>query len=139
MDREWEHGSSEKNSLHSRDNPFFIITRNEIFQESWCSNVPILLHHSIHPSGNNFRILFFFFNLTKLPWWLIQQRICLQCGRPRFNPWVRKMLWRREWLLTSVFLSGEFHGQRSLAGCSPWGHKESNMTAQLSLSHTFLI
>ena len=82
---------------------------------------------------------FFFFNLTKLPWWLIQQRICLQCGRPRFCPWVRKMLWRREWLLTSVFLSGEFHGQRSLPGCSPWGHKESNMTAQLSLSHTFLI
>ena len=32
--------------------------------------------------------------------------------------------WRKEWLLTLVFLSGEFHGQRSLVGYSPWGHKE---------------
>ena len=37
---------------------------------------------------------------------------------------VEKILWRREWLPTSVFLPGEFHGQRSLAGYSPWGHKE---------------
>ena len=40
-------------------------------------------------------------------------------GRPGFDPWVRKTPWRREWLLTPVFLSGEFHAQRSLAGCSP--------------------
>ena len=30
--------------------------------------------------------------------------------------------WRREWLPTPVFLSGELHGQRTLVGCSPWGH-----------------
>ena len=37
--------------------------------------------------------------------------------------------WRREWLLNSpVFLPGEFHGQRSLAGDSPQGHKMSDMT-----------
>ena len=41
---------------------------------------------------------------------------------------VRKMPWRREWLSTPVFLPGEFHGQRSLAGHSPWGHKESDTT-----------
>ena len=34
---------------------------------------------------------------------------------------------------TPIFLSGEFHGQRSLAGYSPWGRKESDMTEQLSL------
>ena len=33
-----------------------------------------------------------------------------------FDPWVGKILWRREWLPTTVFLPGEFHGQRSLAG-----------------------
>ena len=33
-----------------------------------------------------------------------------------------------EWLSTPVFLPGEFHGQRSLAGCSPGGHKELDMT-----------
>jgi len=40
--------------------------------------------------------------------------------RPRFDPWVRKISWRSEWLPTPVFLPGEFHGQRSLAGYSPW-------------------
>ena len=34
-----------------------------------------------------------------------------------------------------VFLPGKFHGQRSLAGYSPWGHKESDMTEYLTLSH----
>ena len=43
-------------------------------------------------------------------------RICLQCRRPGFDPWVRKIPWRREWLPTPVFLPEEFHGQRSLEG-----------------------
>ena len=42
-----------------------------------------------------------------------------------------------EWLLTPVFLPGEFHGQRSLVGYSPWGHKESDTTGQLTLSLEF--
>ena len=42
-----------------------------------------------------------------------------------------------EWLPTPVFLTREFHGQRSLVGCSPWGYKESNMTEQLTLSLLF--
>jgi len=37
------------------------------------------------------------------------------------HPLIRKILWIREWLPTPVFLVGEFHGQRSLAGYSPWG------------------
>ena len=32
---------------------------------------------------------------------------CLQCGRPEFDPWVRKIPWRREWLPTPVFWPGE--------------------------------
>ena len=43
----------------------------------------------------------------------------------------------REWLPTAVFLHGEFYGQRSLAGYSPWGHKESNKTERLTLSLHF--
>ena len=69
-----------------------------------------------------------------LVWWLRQLRICLQCRRPRFDPWVRKIPWRREWQSPPVFLDGEFHGQRSLVGYSPWGHKQSGMTEQLSLT-----
>ena len=45
-----------------------------------------------------------------LPWWLRHWRICLQCQRPGFNPWVRKIPWRREWKPIPVSLLGE----------SPW-------------------
>ena len=33
-------------------------------------------------------------------------------GKPGFNPWVRKIPWRREWQPTPIFLPGEFHGQK---------------------------
>ena len=46
--------------------------------------------------------------------------------RPGFDPGVGKILWRRAWQPTPVFLLGESHGQRSLAGYSPWGLKESD-------------
>ena len=56
----------------------------------------------------------------------------MKCGRLGFNPWVGKTPWRKEWQPTPVFLLGEFHEQKSLEGYSPWGHKESDMTEQLS-------
>ena len=59
----------------------------------------------------------------------------LQRGRPGFSPWVGKILWRRKWQPTPVFLPGKSHGQRSLAGCSPWGHKESDRTERLTHTH----
>ena len=43
------------------------------------------------------------------------KKICLQCGRPRFDPWVGKIPLRRKWQPTPVFLPGKSHGQRSLA------------------------
>ena len=43
---------------------------------------------------------------------------CRRHERHEFNPWVRK-IWRRAWQPTPGFLSGEFHGQRSLQGYSP--------------------
>ena len=48
--------------------------------------------------------------------------------KQRFNPRVGKIPWRRTWHPTPVFLPGESHGQRSLVGYSPWGHKELDMT-----------
>ena len=56
----------------------------------------------------------------------------MQCGRPVFDPWVRKITWRRAWLPTPVFLPGEFHGQRSLADYSPRGPKELDTTEPLT-------
>ena len=44
--------------------------------------------------------------------------------RHRFDTWVGKILWRRKWPCTPVFLPGESHGQRSLPGYSPKGCKE---------------
>ena len=51
---------------------------------------------------------------VRLPWWLRQHSVCLQCGRPGFDPWVRKILWRRKWQPTPVPLPGKSHGRRSL-------------------------
>ena len=47
--------------------------------------------------------------------------------RQGFDPWVGKIPWRRAWQPTPVFLPGESHRQRSLAGCSPWGCTKSDI------------
>ena len=57
--------------------------------------------------------------------------------RPRFNPWVRNILWRRDQLPIPVFSPGEFHGQRSLAGYTPSVRKEMDRTESLTLSLFF--
>ena len=57
------------------------------------------------------------------------------CRRCRFDSWVGKIPWSRKWQPTPVFLPGKFHGQRSLAGYSLWGHKESDM-AECTHTHT---
>ena len=61
---------------------------------------------------------------------LIAQLIkkCLQCKKPRFDSWVRKILQRRDRLPTPVFWSGEFHGLYT-----PWGSQESDMIERFSL------
>ena len=51
-----------------------------------------------------------------------------------FHLWVRKIPWRRPQQLTPVFLLGKSHGQRSQAGYTQQGHKESDTTEQLFLS-----
>ena len=50
---------------------------------------------------------------------------CRKGKRCRFDPWVGKIPWRQP---TPVFMPEESHGQRSLVGYSPWGHKELDMT-----------
>ena len=66
-----------------------------------------------------------------LPRWRSSKESAYQCRthrRCRFDPWVRKIPWRRKWQPTSVFLHGKSQGQRSLVGYSSWGHKESDTT-----------
>ena len=64
----------------------------------------------------------FVLNNLELPWWLSGKKLACQCRRHRFNPWVRRIPWRRKRQPTPV-LPGKSRGQRNLAGYSPWGHK----------------
>ena len=57
--------------------------------------------------------------------------------RPGFNPWVRKIFWRRKWQPTPVLLPGKCHGRRSLVGCSPWGCQELDTTERLHFHFHF--
>ena len=76
--------------------------------------------------------------LWGLPWWLRWSSVCLEWGRPRFDPWVGKIPWRRKWEPTPVLSPGKFHRLRSLVGYSPWGRKESDTTEQLHFTlHAF--
>ena len=52
----------------------------------------------------------------------------LPARRQGFDPWVRKIPWRRRWQPTPIFLSGKSHGQRRLAGYGPWACKELDTT-----------
>ena len=120
-------------------------TTTEPIYSNECSECPQLIPDAVKQNKYFFkersiRSIWRYFNLllilllSRLPWWFRWLRICLQCKRPGFNPWVRKIPWRREWLPTPVFLAGESHGQRSLVGYTPWGGKESNRTERLTFS-----
>ena len=58
--------------------------------------------------------------------------------RCRFDSWIGSIPWGRTWQPTPVFLPGESHAQRSLAGNSPWGHTESDMTEVTYHAHRHL-
>ena len=58
-----------------------------------------------------------------LPRWLRGKESACQGRKYRFNPWLRKIPWRRQWQPSPVFLLEKSHGQRSLAGYSPCGRK----------------
>ena len=70
-----------------------------------------------------------------LPRWLSGKESLCRYRRRRFDPWVGKIPWRREWQPTPVFLLGKLHGQRSQVGYSPWDHKGSDMAEWLSSTH----
>ena len=63
---------------------------------------------------------------TECSWWLSGKESTCQCRKRKrlgFDPWVRKIPWRRKWQPISVFLPGKSHGQRNLVGYSPWDCK----------------
>ena len=58
-----------------------------------------------------------------LPRWLRGKDSTCQCRRRGFDPWFRKIPWRRKWQPAPVFLPGTSHGQRSLVGFGPQGRR----------------
>ena len=52
---------------------------------------------------------------------MVKNLPAMQETHPRFDPWVRKIPWRREWQLTPVFLPTAFHGQMSLVSYTVHG------------------
>ena len=59
------------------------------------------------------------------------KELACQCRRHKkcgFDPWVKKIPWGRKGQPTTAFLPGESYGQIGLAGCSPWGPKELDIT-----------
>ena len=88
------------------------------------------------PSIEEFKKNMWYTHTMKYYWaiarWLSGKEQAWQCRRQKrhkwyqrdgFNSWVRKIPWRRKWRPTPVFLLGKSHGQKSLMGYSPRGHK----------------
>ena len=93
---------------------------NNIFRSFFWSIQPLILSY------------FYFLCFPEFPGHSDGKESACKAEDPGSNPRVKKIPWRRKWKPTPIFLPGEFHGQRSLVGYSPWGHKESNMTEQLT-------
>ena len=61
--------------------------------------------------------------LFGVPWWFSGKESAFQCRRRGFNPWVKKIPWKKKWQPPPVFLLEKSHGQRSLVVYSPWSWK----------------
>ena len=74
--------------------------------------------------------------------WHSDKKSACQCKRHKrrgFDPWVGKIPWRRAWQPTPVFLPGKFHGQRSLVGYCPWGHRRVRHDWATENTHTVML
>ena len=67
-----------------------------------------------------------------LPRYLSGKEPACQFRRHGFDPWIGEVPWRRKCQPILVFLPGKSHGQRSLVGYSPWGHRTAHMNERLS-------
>ena len=102
--------------------------REGSFLQAW--DEPLLSDRTLTMKGNTFYAhLYVIYGLSM--WFSGEESTC-QCRSLGFDPWVGKVPWRRKWQPTSVFLLGESHGQRNLAGCSPRGCKEADTTERLN-------
>ena len=113
----WDHqGSPQKQ--YSFCHCLFGFLDSSVFKESACiAGDPNLIPGSGRSSGEGigYPLQYSWASLVAQ----LVKKICLQCWRPGFNPWIGKIPWRRERLPTLVFWPGEFHGVSS-----SWGRKD---------------
>ena len=121
------------------DYDFYTVSQLQTFKDA-----NVCLHVQSHKSGHTsgihcmclhpLQVVMLLCTLVhRFPWWLGGKESTCQCRRCAFDPWVGKILWRKKWHPTPVFLPEKCHGQRSLAGYSPWGNKESDTTERLNM------
>ena len=137
----WDHKESNRTGRLNNNNNMILISKlsipfYKIYVSIWHFVCPYLRNQkqfieftsSITTLGN---ILHLVITAFGLPRWLSGKESASQwrsLRRHMFEPWLGKIPWRREWQPTPVFLPGESHGQRRLAGYGQWGHKESDTT-----------
>ena len=92
-----------------------------------------LLSMGSHRVGHDWSDLAAAAYISGIPWWLSSREPACRCRRCRFDPWIRKVPWRRKWQPAPVFLPGKSHAWRSLECYSPWGSKESDTASWLSM------
>ena len=92
------------------------------------------MYHAWLACQNNKKLNNILLPLQGLPQWLSSKESACNAGATGygFDPWVRKIPWSWKWPPTPVFLLGNFHGQRSLVGYSPWGCEVLDTTEQVS-------
>ena len=80
-------------------------------------SIPCLQFNHVGPHDCSF---FFFSPKLGFPGGLSGKESACQCRRHGFDPWVKKIPWRRKWQPTAVYLSGKAHGQRSVGSQKSW-------------------
>ena len=118
----------------------FLISRKLLFSDLCSVTVAYICFIDAKTYQMSMGYLLEYFKLSFVPWIIItsihlgasqvlsgKESAC-QCRRRMFNPGMGRIPWRRKWQPTPVFLPGESHRQRSLAGYSPWSCKESDTT-----------
>ena len=112
-----------------------------IYFEWWKQLKHVKMVLFLNEMWNQILIFHLLVDTVGLPRWASGKKHTCQCRRHKrcgFDPWIRKIPWRRAWQPTPVFLPRGCHGQRSLAGCSPWGCTESE-TTEMTLASTHVV
>ena len=103
-------------------------------RNSWDKRTVCLFNAHVHFLCYEFCFSVIFVTKVIVPWWFRVERICLQCRRLGFDPWVRMILWGREWLPTQYSCLGNPMDRRVWQATVHGGRKESDIKQWLTLS-----